>query len=117
MVQDLGIAPKVPGRPDLGADDPAELQDYFVKSGRYTAGVGTHYPPETFLTAQATYQVFATDIAVRPTGHRRNLGPGGDDHGADPVVAAEVERDLAESVRQRIVERRERLRSVVRTIR
>jgi len=29
---------------------------YFVMSGRYTAGVGTHYPPATYLTAEGTHQ-------------------------------------------------------------
>jgi len=29
--------------PELGGVDPAELRAYFVKSGRYTAGVATHH--------------------------------------------------------------------------
>src|SRR4029453_4059636 len=42
--------------PELGGVDPAELQAYFVKSGRYTAGVATHYPPSTVLTGDAPHQ-------------------------------------------------------------
>src|SRR4051794_25653424 len=51
--------PKAPEHPELGGVDPAELQDSFVKSGRYTAGVATHSPPATVLTAEATHQALA----------------------------------------------------------
>ncbi|WP_397473959.1 FAD-binding monooxygenase [Pusillimonas sp.] len=40
----MGSPPKDPQFPERGGVDPAELQDYFVKSGRYTAGLATHYP-------------------------------------------------------------------------
>jgi phenol 2-monooxygenase len=51
-------------RPELGGVDPAELQAYFVKSGRYTAGVATHYAPTTVLTAQPTHQALATGLTI-----------------------------------------------------
>lgn len=38
----MASPPQDPARPELGGVDPAELQAYFVKSGRYTAGVATH---------------------------------------------------------------------------
>ncbi len=39
----LAAAPRDPAHPDRGGVDPAELQDYFVRQGRYTAGVATRY--------------------------------------------------------------------------
>jgi phenol 2-monooxygenase (NADPH) len=60
----MASPPKDPNRPDLGGVDPAELQAYFVKSGRYTAGVATHYPPATVLTAQATHQELAKGFTI-----------------------------------------------------
>jgi phenol 2-monooxygenase len=60
----MASPPKDPNRPDIPGVDPAELQAYFVKSGRYTAGVATHYPPATVLTAEATGQDLATGFTV-----------------------------------------------------
>jgi phenol 2-monooxygenase len=60
----MASPPKDPKRPELGGVDPAELQAYFVKSGRYTAGVATHYPPETILTAQASHQHLAKGFTI-----------------------------------------------------
>jgi phenol 2-monooxygenase (NADPH) len=60
----MASPPKNPERPELGGVDPAELQAYFVKSGRYTAGVATHYPPATVLTAEATHQALAKGFTV-----------------------------------------------------
>ncbi len=60
----MASPPKDPKYPELGGVDPEELQAYFVKSGRYTAGVSTHYPPATVLTAQATYQALAKGFTV-----------------------------------------------------
>ena len=60
----LGSPPKDPKHPELGGVDPAELQAAFVKSGRYTAGVATQYPPATFLTASATHQHLASGFVV-----------------------------------------------------
>ncbi len=51
-------------RPELGGVDPQELQAYFVKSGRYTAGVATHYAPTTVLTAKATHQTLAKGFTI-----------------------------------------------------
>ena len=44
--------------------DAAELQAYFIKSLRYTAGVATHYAPATVLTAPATYQNLANGFTI-----------------------------------------------------
>jgi phenol 2-monooxygenase (NADPH) len=64
----MASPPKNPKRPELGGVDPAELQAYFVKSGRYTAGVATHYgamnAPTTVLTAQATHQALAKGFTI-----------------------------------------------------
>ena len=60
----LGSPPKDPQRPELGGVDPAELQAAFVKSGRYTAGVATQYPPATFLTAPTTHQHLAKGFVI-----------------------------------------------------
>ena len=60
----MASPPKDPNHPELGGVDPAELQAYFVKSGRYTAGVATHYPPATVLTAEATHQNLAKGFTI-----------------------------------------------------
>jgi phenol 2-monooxygenase len=60
----MASAPKDPSRPELGGVDPKELQAYFVKSGRYTAGVATHYAPTTVLTAQPVHQHLATGFTI-----------------------------------------------------
>lgn len=60
----MASPPKDPNRPELGGVDPAELQAYFVKSGRYTAGVATQYTPTTVLTAQATHQALAKGFTI-----------------------------------------------------
>lgn len=60
----MASPPKDPERPELGGVDPAELQAYFVKSGRYTAGVATRYPPTTVLTAEATHQALAEGFTI-----------------------------------------------------
>ena len=60
----MASPPKDPNRPELGGLDPAELQAYFVKSGRYTAGLATHYPPATVLTAEATHQNLAKGFTI-----------------------------------------------------
>lgn len=39
----LAAPPRDPEHPDRGGVDPGELQDYFVRQGRYTAGVATRY--------------------------------------------------------------------------
>lgn len=60
----MASPPKDPQRPELGGVDPAELQAYFVKSGRYTAGVATHYPSETVLTARPVHQQLASGFTI-----------------------------------------------------
>ncbi len=60
----MASPPKDPKRPELGGVDPQELEAYFVKSGRYTAGVATHYQPTTVLTAEATHQSLATGFTI-----------------------------------------------------
>ncbi len=60
----MASPPKDASRPELGGVDPAELQAYFVKSGRYTAGVATQYAPTTVLTAAATHQALATGFTI-----------------------------------------------------
>ena len=64
MVEDHGVAAEEPDHPELGGVDPAELQAYFVKSGRYTAGVATRYAASTVLTAEATHQALATGFTI-----------------------------------------------------
>jgi phenol 2-monooxygenase len=60
----MASPPKDPPHPELGGVDPAELQSYFVRSGRYTAGVATHYPPATFLTAESAHQDLARGFII-----------------------------------------------------
>ncbi|HKU86223.1 MAG TPA: FAD-dependent monooxygenase, partial [Casimicrobiaceae bacterium] len=60
----LGSPPKDPRHPERGGVDPAELQAYFVKSLRYTAGVATHYAPATVLTAQGMHQALAKGFVI-----------------------------------------------------
>jgi phenol 2-monooxygenase len=60
----MASPPKDPDHPELGGVDPAELQAYFVRSLRYTAGVATHYPPATVLTAQPTHQGLAKGYTI-----------------------------------------------------
>jgi phenol 2-monooxygenase len=45
----LAAPPRDPEHPERGGVDPAELQDYFVRQGRYTAGVATHYGPSELI--------------------------------------------------------------------
>ncbi len=68
----MASQPKDPQRPQLGGVDPAELQAYFVMSGRYTAGVATQYAPTTVLTAEATHQALAKGF---PIGMRFHSAP------------------------------------------
>lgn len=68
----MASPPKDPDHPERGGVDPAELQAYFTMSGRYTAGVGTQYPPATYLTAAATHQALAEGF---PIGMRFHSAP------------------------------------------
>ena len=60
----MGSPPQDPRHPELGGVDPAELQAYFVRSLRYTAGVATHYAPATILTAEAMHQHLAKGFTI-----------------------------------------------------
>jgi len=60
----MASQPFDPSRPELGGVDPAELQAYFVRSGRYTAGVATRYAPATVLTAVDTHQALAKGFTI-----------------------------------------------------
>ena len=51
--------------------DPAEVQDYFVRSGHYTAGTATHYAPSV-LTGASTHQRLAEGF---PIGKRFHSAP------------------------------------------
>jgi phenol 2-monooxygenase (NADPH) len=59
----MAAPPKDPSRPEAGGVDPAELQAYFVRAGRYTAGVATHYRP-AMLTGESTHQHLATGFQI-----------------------------------------------------
>jgi phenol 2-monooxygenase (NADPH) len=59
----MASPPKDPANPDAGGVDPTELQAYFVKSLRYTAGVATLYTPSG-LTGEATYQHLAKGFTI-----------------------------------------------------
>jgi phenol 2-monooxygenase len=60
----MASPPKDSGHPERGGVDPAELQSYFVMSGRYTAGVATQYAPSTYLTAKPTHQRLAEGFTI-----------------------------------------------------
>jgi phenol 2-monooxygenase (NADPH) len=59
----MAAPPRDPEHPEAGGVDPAELQAYFVRAGRYTAGVATRYRPAT-LTGEATYQALASGFLI-----------------------------------------------------
>jgi len=59
----MAAPPKDPAHPEAGGVDPAELQAYFVRAGRYTAGVATRYRPGP-LTGEAAYQALASGFVV-----------------------------------------------------
>ena len=68
----MASPPLDPLHPELGGVDPQALQAYFVKSGRYTAGVATQYTPTTVLTGQPTHQHLARGY---PIGMRFHSAP------------------------------------------
>ena len=59
----MAAGPKDPEHPELGGVDPAELEEYFVQAGKYTAGVGTRYTEST-LTGAGTHQALARGLEV-----------------------------------------------------
>ncbi len=62
---------KDPANPLSEGVDPAELQDAFVKAGRFTAGMMTRYRP-SILTGEATHQHLAAGF---PIGARFHSAP------------------------------------------
>ncbi|MFM0228432.1 FAD-binding monooxygenase [Paraburkholderia dipogonis] len=59
----MAAPPIDPNRPEAGGVDPAELQAYFVRAGRYTAGVAARYRPGA-LTGEPTSQSLASGFAI-----------------------------------------------------
>jgi phenol 2-monooxygenase (NADPH) len=59
----IAAPPRDPTNPAAGGVDPAELQDYFERSLRYTAGVATRYAPSS-LTGGATHQHLAKGFTI-----------------------------------------------------
>jgi phenol 2-monooxygenase (NADPH) len=59
----MAAPPKDPEHPEAGGVDPAELQAYFVRAGRYTAGVATRYRPGA-LTGESTHQSLASGFTI-----------------------------------------------------
>jgi phenol 2-monooxygenase (NADPH) len=59
----MASPPRDPANPGAGGVDPADLQDYFVRSGRYTAGVATRYAPSP-LTGPPTHQHLAEGFQI-----------------------------------------------------
>ncbi len=59
----LGAPAKDPAFPERGGVDPQEVQAYFVRHGRYTAGVATRYRP-ALLTGEGTHQALATGFSI-----------------------------------------------------
>ncbi len=59
----MAAPPKDANRPEAGGVDPAELQAYFVRAGRYTAGVATHYQ-RGMLTGATTHQALAKGLTI-----------------------------------------------------
>lgn len=85
----MASPPKDPEHPERGGVDPAELQEYFVKSGRFTAGVATHYPPHTYLTQEGTHQQLATGFEIGTRFHSAEVVRHAD---AKPVQLGHVHR-------------------------
>ena len=59
------------GASNTGDETASKLQDYFVRQGRYTAGVATRYRPSS-VTGPPTYQHLATGL---PIGMRFHSAP------------------------------------------
>jgi len=59
----MGGRPKDPHNPDSSGIDPAEVQEYFVRAGRYTAGVATRYKPG-MLTGEGHWQHLAEGLHI-----------------------------------------------------
>jgi hypothetical protein len=116
----MASPPKDPSRPEIGGVDPQELQAYFVMSGRYTAGVATHYAPTTVLTAHPPISI----LLARPPSCADALGADGGSAGVHSgsqaqmwVAAMRTTLDLPDDVLRRAkieaVERGSTLRQLV----
>lgn len=67
----LAATPVEPGRPESGGVASEALADYFVRQGRYTAGVATRYPTSRLIGTD-DYQLVATGY---PVGMRFHSAP------------------------------------------
>ncbi len=67
----VSAPPKDPANPSSEGVNPADLQEAFVKAGRFTAGMMTRYRPSV-LTGQTTYQHLAVGF---PIGARFHSAP------------------------------------------
>ena len=67
----ISAPPKDPARPDVSGVDPAELQRYFVKQLRYTAGTETQYS-SSLIQGEPTHQALARGF---PIGRRFHSAP------------------------------------------
>lgn len=61
--QMMSSRPRRPGEADSDGVDPEEFQRAFIQSGRYTAGVATHYAP-SLITGSGASQRLATGFPV-----------------------------------------------------
>jgi phenol 2-monooxygenase len=61
--QMLSMPPRAPGDPAGVGVDPEEFRDYFIRSGRYTAGVATRYAAST-ITGTGRVQGLAEGFTV-----------------------------------------------------
>ncbi|PMS38880.1 phenol 2-monooxygenase [Trinickia symbiotica] len=59
----MAAPPKDPARAEASGVDPADLQAYFIRAGRYTAGIATRYRPG-ILTGEATHQALAKGFSI-----------------------------------------------------
>lgn len=67
----MGTPPKDPTKPDQPGIEPEVLQEYFVKGGRFTAGMATHYK-KSLLTGGIEHQDLARGF---PVGMRFHSAP------------------------------------------
>lgn len=67
----MATPPKDPAKPEQPGIDPEVLQEYFIKGGRFTAGMSTHYPPSV-LIGHDDHQSLATGF---PIGMRFHSAP------------------------------------------
>jgi phenol 2-monooxygenase len=67
----FSAAPRDPGNPQSDGVDPVEFQNYFVRQGRFTAGVETRYRP-SLLTGAPKHQQLAKGF---PIGMRFHSAP------------------------------------------